>query len=99
MRLGLTNVRGTIVERNDSFLKNISKIKEINSENIEADISCRIHALAFYAPDTARKIEIAYDRTNDTALVQNMFTNAFLSASSSGFLQLDVNHSNSILNL
>ncbi len=78
MRLGLTNVRGTIAERNDSFFKDLSKIKEIDSANMEADVSCRVHALAVYAPDTARKIEIAYDRTSDITLIENMFMNALI---------------------
>lgn len=77
LRLGLTNVRGTIKERNTYFATDISKVKTTSIQN-EAVVSCKIHVLATVAPDTARKIEIAYDKTSDISLVNNMFGNALL---------------------
>ena len=78
MQFGLTNVRGTIAERNASFPKNVLNNEDINNENSEAIVLCKIHALANYAPDTARKIEIAYETTQNLSLVQGMFQNASL---------------------
>jgi hypothetical protein len=76
MRLGLTNVRGTILERNTYFLGDAPNVENINNENTEVTVLCKIHALADYAPDTARKIEIAYQKTGNMPLVDRMFENA-----------------------
>ncbi len=78
MQLGLTNVRGTIKERNKYFTEDISKIKNADPEKIEILLSCKIHVLAEVAPDTARKIEITYDKTGNLTLIDKMFENALL---------------------
>jgi hypothetical protein len=78
MRLGITNVRGTIKERNQYFETDISKIKNYSIENNEIITLCKIHVLASLAPDTARKIEITYEKTGDLQLVQKMFENALI---------------------
>jgi hypothetical protein len=76
IRLGLTNVRGTIAERNKYFDTETSNIS--NNKTNEAIVSCKVHVLASVAPDTARKIDTAFQKTGDMVLVQNMFENALL---------------------
>jgi hypothetical protein len=78
MKLGLTNVRGTIAERNNSLFEKNSKIKNTNIENTDVIISCKIHALAEYTPDTAKSIEVAYEKTDNIELIDKMFENAGL---------------------
>lgn len=78
MRMGWTNVKGTIKERNESFFVNIKK--EANNETLDtqAVVLCKIHALANVAPETAKKIQIAYESTGDQVLVNKMFATAQL---------------------
>jgi Protein of unknown function (DUF1402) len=79
MKLGWTNVRGTIKDRNESFFGDLKKNQEVATDkNTELVVSCKIYALADYAPDTAQKIDIVYRTTNDTTLVGQMFENALL---------------------
>lgn len=85
MRFGWTNVRGSIKERNDSFFINVQK-SEIDTSASHAVILCKIHALANVAPETAKKIQIVYETTADTALVDKMFSIAQLRFISNGIL-------------
>ncbi len=78
MQLGLTNVRGTIAERNSSLLERASAIEATEEENTDVIISCRIHALAEYTPETAKNIQIAYEKTENIELVGKMLENASL---------------------
>jgi hypothetical protein len=81
MKLGWTNVRGTISERNESFFGDLKKNNDTNTafdKNIEIVLSCKIHALAEYAPDTAQKVDTVYRTTNDLWLVGKMFENAMI---------------------
>ena len=77
MKLGLTNVRGTIAERNTSYFKDIEKGQTVNpDDNNGIIVSCKIHALVNYAPDTAKKIETAYRMTGNLSLINKMLENA-----------------------
>lgn len=76
MHMGWTNVRGTISERNTSFLKNIPKAESLNDDTTQAVVLCTIHALANYAPETAQKIQRVYETTQDVELVRQMITTA-----------------------
>jgi hypothetical protein len=78
MKFGWTNVRGTIKERNDSFFLNVQKNTEEDTSGSQAVILCKIHTLANVAPETAKKIQIAYENTGDLALVGKMFGTAKL---------------------
>ncbi len=78
MQLGLTNVRGTIKERNESLLKNLVKLKNTSSTENKILISCKVHVLAKYAPDTAKNTETAYETTRNVDLVEKMFENAVI---------------------
>jgi len=79
MRLGWTNVRGTIAERNEAFFGGLKKNKEVDIEkNTEIILSCKIYALASYAPDTAQKIDTVYRTMNDLWLMNKMFENALI---------------------
>lgn len=77
MQFGWLNVRGTIKERNQSFLntETVSSVKESNGES-RAKILCQIHVLANYAPETAKKIQIVYETTENQNLVEKMFASA-----------------------
>jgi len=77
MQFGWLNVRGTIKERNHSFLNKeiVSSIKELHGEN-RAQILCQIHVLANYAPETAKKIQIVYETTQNNDLVGKMLASA-----------------------
>lgn len=87
MQLGLTNVRGTIAERNNSLFNNISKIKDTGSDkNNQILIFCKIHVLADYAPSTAKNIQLAYETTHDINLIENMFENALLRFSNTNII-------------
>ena len=76
MKFGWTNVRGTITERNASFFKNTQKAESLNDDTTQAVVLCKIHALANYAPETAKKIQTVYQTTGDTSLVNRMFGTA-----------------------
>ncbi len=77
MKLGLTNVRGTIAERNATYFKDIGKGQTANpDDNNGIIVSCKIHALVNYAPDTAKKIETAYRMTGNLSLINKMLENA-----------------------
>lgn len=71
MRLGLTNVRGTISERNESFYRGTGAATFADNAS-RAAILCRIHALAQYAPETAKNIQIALESSGDGALASHM---------------------------
>ena len=76
MQFGWTNVRGAIAERNKYFANNINEVTNGINENSDVVILCKIHVLAGQAPDTARKIELTYEKTENIALVNKMFENA-----------------------
>ena len=73
MRFGFTNVRGTIAERNASFLNNTPKSVVGTNDASQSVILCKVHALANFAPLTAQQIETAYGQTGDANLVSTMF--------------------------
>jgi hypothetical protein len=78
MQLGLTNVRGTIAERNASFLINTPKTVVGTNDASQSVILCKIHALANFAPLTAQQIQTAYSQTGDANLASAMFAVAAL---------------------
>lgn len=71
MRLGLTNVRGTISERNKSFYVGTGPAPLAENAS-QATILCRIHALAQYAPETAKNIQVALQNSGDRMLASQM---------------------------
>ena len=73
MQFGLTNVRGTISERNASFLNNTPKTIMGTNDGSQSVILCKVHALANFAPQTAQQIETAFGQTGDVNLVSTMF--------------------------
>lgn len=78
MRLGWTNVRGTISERNASFLSGagIQASAGGTASSSQAVILCRIHALSNYAPETAKEIQTVYESGQDGSLADAMLTSA-----------------------
>jgi len=76
MKFGWTNVRGSISERNSSFFKNTQIAESANDNNTQAVILCKVHALANYAPETAKRIQTVYETTQDMELVNRMFSTA-----------------------
>jgi len=72
MQFGWLNVRGTIAERNASFFRNIQKPSENSSSEGQAVVLCKIHALANYAPETAKNIQNVYQLKQDPVLVGSM---------------------------
>lgn len=76
MRFGWLNVKGSIAERNSSFFKNTPVAESMNDSNTQAVVLCKVHALANYAPETAKKIQTVYETTQDTELVSRMFATA-----------------------
>lgn len=76
MKFGLTNVRGSNTERNASFFQNIAKAESAYDEMTQSVVLCKVHALANYAPETAKKIQTVYERTHDSKLVDQMFATA-----------------------
>lgn len=72
MHMGWTHVRGTIKERNASFLTNTRTAESMSDTTTQAVILCRIHALANYAPETAQKIQTTYELIQDVALIDRM---------------------------
>jgi hypothetical protein len=93
MQMGWTNVRGTIAERNKSFLEKRPEVKDENPEAIQAVISCKIQVLANKAPDTAKNIEFAYENTKNVGLIEKMFENALLQYKNTSIVY-DFNHCN-----
>ena len=76
MQFGWLNVRGTVAERNASFFKNTLRAESMNDDTTQAVTLCKVHALANYAPETAKKIQTVYQTTQDMALVNQMFATA-----------------------
>lgn len=76
MQLGLTNVRGTIAERNSSMMAKPPSLESIQEDNAAIEISCKIHILAEYSPETAKNIQIAYEKTKNIKLINRMLENA-----------------------
>lgn len=76
MKFGWTNVRGTIAERNSSFFKNVPKAESMNDDSTQAVILCKVHALANYAPETAKHIQTVYETTQNIQLINRMFSTA-----------------------
>ncbi len=76
MQFGWLNVRGTITERNASFYKNIQKSSDNTEPQDQAVFLCKIHALANYAPETAKNIQNTYQSTQNTVLVDTMIVSA-----------------------
>ncbi len=73
MNFGWTNVKGTIEERNSSFFKNVPRAESMNDDTTQAVVLCKIHALANYAPETAKHIQTVYETTQNIELVNRMF--------------------------
>ncbi len=77
MQFGWLNVRGTITERNNSFM-NISNTRKERNTKIEsrAVLLCKIHTLAEYAPQTAQAINQVLETGKDSLLVIQMIESA-----------------------
>jgi hypothetical protein len=67
MRFGWLNVKGSIAERNSSFFKNTPVAESMNDNNTQAVVLCKVHALANYAPETAKKIQTVYKTPTEVA--------------------------------
>ncbi|MFA6353558.1 MAG: hypothetical protein WCW93_01350 [Candidatus Paceibacterota bacterium] len=79
MKLGWTNVRGTIKERNSAYFQDISNSQTVSGdENKEIILSCKIHALFNYAPDTANKIDTEYRMIGNVAFIEKMLEYALI---------------------
>lgn len=76
MQFGWLNVRGTIAERNASFYSNPSVPRSDEGLSSQASFLCKIHALANYAPETAKNIQNAYQTGQDAALADAMILSA-----------------------
>ena len=79
MRFGWTNVRGTISERNASFLSGVTKAKSAGTGPLtQAVLLCKVHALSNFAPQTAKEIQNTYEVTQNGDLAQSMLTSAMV---------------------
>lgn len=76
MQFGLLNVRGTISERNQSLRNNATNLLPQEGKVTRAMILCKIHAIANYAPETARNIYTVSQNSQDVSLIQEMVTTA-----------------------
>lgn len=76
MKFGWTNVKGSIAERNSSFFRNPPRAESMNDDNTQAIILCKVHALANYAPETAKRIQTVYETSQNIELVNRMFGTA-----------------------
>jgi hypothetical protein len=79
MQFGWLNVRGTIAERNTSLqsARGFSSQKNTSQEFLQetqATLLCKIHALANYAPETAKNIQQIYQNNQDIPLTVAMIT-------------------------
>lgn len=83
MQFGWLNVRGTIAERNASFYRDSGKISQDN-RSIQAVFLCKIHALANYAPETAKNIQNTYQLKQDETLATTMLSTAQIRFATNG---------------
>lgn len=78
MQFGWLNVRGTIAERNNSLLSATPASQNHSEQDFlqetQATLLCKIHALANYAPETAKNIQRVYQANQDIALTVDMIT-------------------------
>lgn len=84
MQFGWLNVRGTIKERNNSFYRASFEKSKKETDDSQAVLLCKIHALSNMAPETAKNIYKVYQVKQDAVLAQQMLTVAqkrFLSTS------------------
>jgi hypothetical protein len=75
MQFGLLNVRGTIAERNASFFTGGKTATMVDSED-RSVIACKVHALADYAPATAKNIQMTLEKTGNSGLANRMLQSA-----------------------
>jgi hypothetical protein len=66
------------------FFKNIPKAESMNDDTTQAVVLCKVHALANYAPETAKHIETVYETTQNLPLVNQMFATAQMRFSDTG---------------
>ncbi len=76
MQFGWLNVRGTIVERNNSLRAAIGIQKEQKQTDSRVVVLCKIHTLAEYAPITAQSINQMFEIQGNTELVTRMIETA-----------------------
>ena len=82
VRLGLTNVKGSIDSRNkfftDAATSSGAGSGDVTNLTTDNQILCSIHALAKFAPETADRIQFVWETTGNLVIVQNMLNAAMV---------------------